>query len=406
MSSLRALPLTAWRHTPPGARAQLTRAGRWAWLLGVPCLVFGGWTGEVAGLGASALGGALLLWCGLSRGDGQRGPAPVSTPIDGGVLSDSELETSTTGGGMHSMVQGVVDEWLTQMSLSRDQNKEGLENLLMVFSTLSSLMDSMSVRLANFKPSAAPGAVNDAIDVQRPAIDELMAPIERAFAQRQAMLAHVRTCHDTLVQLMNWSKDARELAHHTRMVAFNSSIEAVRGSNGSPEQMAARQAISTEVRRVSESIIAICDALDRLIRPLHEASHSLQQEAVIHDSNEEELRLELELRARHALTALFDALGGSMSSGSELLEASQTISAQMEQAFTAFQFGDRVEQMLQIISQDMQRMSTYARQGEQPNRQDIARWIQELETRYTMDEQRSQHHETELVDRGGRVEFF
>lgn len=406
MLSLRALPLTAWRQAQPGARAHFLLAGRWAWLLGVPSVAAGGWMGDVAGLGTALLGGGLLLWSGHARGAQGGGDSAAAPEFDARNHSDSGMEVSSVAGGMHGLVKDVVDEWITQVGLSRDQNKDGLENLLMVFSTLSGLMDSMSVRLANFKPSAAPGAINDALDVQRPAIDELMGPIEKAFAQRQAMLRHVQTCHDTLVQLMGWSKDARELAHHTRMVAFNSSIEAVRGSNGSPEQMAARQAISTEVRRVSEAIIGICDALDKLIRPLHEASHSLQQEALIHDSNEEELRLELELRARHAITALFDALGGSMSSGSELLEASQTITAQMEQAFTAFQFGDRVEQMLQIISQDMRRLSTYASQGEQPNKQDIARWLQELESNYTMDEQRSQHHETELVDRSGRVEFF
>ena len=399
MSPARLLSPPAWLVLPSRHPGQASGIGRLAWVPGLAMTLAGGWQGGWVGLAVSAVG-VLASWVGL-RWSHHRGGAdtPPHTP-------DDDATATTEPGGMHALVRSVTDEWSKQLTLGRDANKEGLERLLMTFSELSTHMATMADRLANFKPSASAGVIGEAVDAQRPALMELMTPLERAFEQREAMRAQLKVCADTLGSLLNWSKEARELAQHTRMVAFNASIEAVRGSNGSPDEMAARQTISGEIRRVSESIIAMCDNMDQLLQPLHAASHTMQQEALIQDSNDEQLRLELELRARHAITAMFESLGGSISSGSDLLETSQAISTQMEEAFTGFQFGDRIEQMLQILNRDINRLYDFSGSGQQPSPQDIKRWLAELAESYTMDEQRSQHHNTELVDRSSRVEFF
>lgn len=403
MSPDRLLNLPTWLVLPQRQPGHKSGIGSLSWLPGVALTLVGGWQGGWFGTALSAAG-LLLAWVGLRWS--QRCPdtlttasTPVSTPDD-----DSTADTGQ--GGMHQLVRSLTDEWSKQLTLGRDANREGLERLLMTFSDLSTLMATMADRLANFKPSASAGVIGEAVDAQRPALMELMTPLERAFEQREAMRAQLKVCADTLGSLLTWSKEARELAQHTRMVAFNASIEAVRGTNGSPDEMAARQTISGEIRRVSESIIAMCDGMDQLLQPLHAATHTMQQEALIQDSNDEQLRLELELRARHAITAMFESLGGSISGGSDLLETSQALSTQMEDVFTGFQFGDRIEQMLQILNRDINRLHDFSGSGQQPTPQDIKRWLAELADSYTMDEQRSQHHNTELVDRSSRVEFF
>ena len=379
---------------PSGAAGRLSASS----LLAAGLVLAGAWLGGWWGVALASSG---LLAGGLSR---PREPGHTSVAMsDADPLSES---TSSRAAGMHALVNELTEEWGKQLTLGREHNKDGLEQLLITFSSLSEMMVSMSSRLANFRPNVAAGVVGEAVDSQRPALDELMAPLQRAFEQREAMRAQLKACTDALGSLLQWSKGARELAQHTRMVAFNASIEAVRGCGGAPEEMAARQTISTEIRRVSESIIALCDAMDQMMQPLHEAGHTLQQQALIQDTNDEQLRLELELRARHAIGAMFESLGGSITSGSDLLEASEAIASRVEEAFTQFQFGDRVEQMLQILNRDINRLGEYAASGQQPTSHDVKRWLEELAANYTMDEQRSQHHNTELVDRSSRVEFF
>lgn len=366
----------------------------------LPCLALvlaGGWSGGAWGLLLSAAGAFGLWWLKGPRPSGPRKP-------DGG--EDLGPPASGERGDATALLGEVVSAWNKQAVFSREYNREGLEKLLLTFSTLSDLMTSMSRQLQNFQVAAAPGSIGDAVQAGSGALDELMAPMQRAFAQRDAMLEQVRACTTTMSTLLQWSKEARDLAQHTRMVAFNASIESARGFQGSPEEQAARQTISNEIRRVSESIVNLCDGLDDLIRPLNERASTVQQEGVINDTNDEQLRVELEWRARRALEAMFTSMGGSLSGGTNLLEASQNISQHMEEAFTQFQFGDRVEQMLQIICADMERMIDWSREPTAMTAQDVERWLKRLEDNYTMDEQRSQHHNTEMVDRSGRVEFF
>lgn len=400
MPSARMPSLPEWLALPKRRPGAFLPVGRWAALPGAVIALGGGWIGGWQGA-ATALAGLALAWVGTHhlrlRGDG------VSTDA---VAAQDTAQESEGHGGMHALVRDVTDEWGKQLALSRDHNRAGIERLLLTFSSLSTLMSSMSDRLTDFRPTASAGAMGEAVDAHQPALLEMMRPLRRAFDERDRMCAQLKTCTDTLVQLLSWSKEARELAQHTRMVAFNASIEAVRHTNGSPEEMAARQTISVEIRRVSESIIAMCDGMDQLLQPLHHSTHAMQQQALIQDSNDEQLRLELELSARHAITAMFESLGGSLSNGSALQEASETIASHMEQAFTEFQFGDRVEQMLQILNRDINRLCEYSASNPHPTAQDIQHWLAELSESYTMDEQRSQHHNTELIDRGSRVEFF
>jgi hypothetical protein len=78
----------------------------------------------------------------------------------------------------------------------------------------------------------------------------------------------------------------------------------------------------------------------------------------------------------------------------------------MEQMFTHFQFGDRVEQMLDIIAKDMTRFVVWSRDNPEATALDVQNWLKQLEKSYTMSEQRSQHHGTEHVNVGSQVDFF
>ena len=99
-------------------------------------------------------------------------------------------------------------------------------------------------------------------------------------------------------------------------------------------------------------------------------------------------------------------MGGKVGSGRELHECSQALVAQMDAMFMHFQFGDRVDQMLQIICDDMERMVATSTNDTRITRQDVQSWMEGLANRYTTDEQRAEHHGTELVDQGSQVEFF
>ena len=376
------------RSAPKGI-AKHWRSG-WLTLLGVAVIAWGSWHGGASGFALSTSAGLVMAWC-------------LHRPTRLGVDTHEEASGNTSSVGLPQLLQRVLPMWLQQVNLSRDHSKGGVEKLLMSFSTLSDLMSSLADKLDNFKPGVAPGAIGEALACEREALDALLEPVQRAFKQRDAMVSQVTECTNAIASLQMLGKEIRDVAQHTRLVAFNASIESVRGGQSAS---GGSQAVSVEIRRLSERIMQVCDQLDARLQPLHQASHEARRHALIHDTTDHELRLELDLKAREALQRLMSNMGGKVGSGRELHECSQALVAQMDAMFMHFQFGDRVDQMLQIICDDMERMVATSTHDARITRQDIQSWMEGLANRYTTDEQRAQHHGTELVDQGSQVEFF
>jgi methyl-accepting chemotaxis protein len=289
-----------------------------------------------------------------------------------------------------------VPVWGEQLDVTRDAAADGLGKLLETFANMSGTLGTLASQLDGGRPTLDAGAIEGVLSEGSPghaAIASLMAPSRRAFAQRDAAVAELSRCADAVIELRQLGRQAREVGKHTRLVAFNASIEANRGSGGSDS---GSQAVANEIGEQVERLVA---QLDKTLSParLH---------AEISDTPPEELQLELELRARESLNALMAGLGGAMHGSVEARAAASALQSQIEDTFVMFQFGDRISQMLQIVSTDMQNFGRWVHANPYATQSDAADWLANLEQSYTMDEQRSQHHGNVHIDRGSEVEFF
>jgi methyl-accepting chemotaxis protein len=359
-------------------------------LIGVASSAFlGGWTGSA---------GASLAACVLAWASTRRLSARTDTPS----LELSQHHTVAEQ-GLATMVHQVVPAWREQIGVSRTTNQDGMAELLSTFSTISGMLNELNSLFSEFEPNVAPGAVGQAIDAQRPAIDLMLAPIERAFRQRDALLEQLSLCASAAARLQQLSKEVRSVGAHTRLVAFNASIEANRGQAA---QLGGQSSVASEIRTLSEKVVSLCDQFDDQLRPLYDACRHSRQEGLLTDTTVEELRMEAELKARQALQSLLQSLGACAGGASKVQNFSRDLNHHMELMFTHFQFGDRVEQMLDIIGKDMNRFVAFTRDNPQPSALDVQNWLKQLEKSYTMSEQRSQHHGTEHVNVGSQVDFF
>ncbi len=72
----------------------------------------------------------------------------------------------------------------------------------------------------------------------------------------------------------------------------------------------------------------------------------------------------------------------------------------------SLQSQDRMSQMLIAVCDDMQRMNEWINGSEDPAAEMPTLWLERLEEHYTMEDQRSVHHNTVQVERTAAVEFF
>ena len=385
---------------PPEAPA-LGAVGRWTV---AAALVLAGavlaWAGGVAGLG-----GAALACTGAVLAATARRSAPSAAPKRT-VQSTTAPEARRSGSsrvGAELMVETVVPVWSRQMDVTREATADGLAQLLNTFAEMSGALHSLTESLSTHNVSAAPGAVDEAVRRENPALDALTAVSQRAFDERELALGQLGQCNEGLQRLQELAKRARELGRQTRMMAFNASIEANRSRT---QADGATQAVASEARMLAERMAETGEQISTEVAQMLGSMRGAQLEASVKSTSPEELRLEIDLQARKALAALLGTLGSALQSSGEVQQASQTLKDQLDAAFVHFQFGDRVSQMLSIVGNDMTNFAQWVAEHPRATQTDAAQWLAALESSYTMEEQRSSHHGNVHVQQGSGVEFF
>ena len=354
----------------------------------------GGWLGAVGTAGVMTVGLG-LPW--LRRENARSDPladdfGPQNLPrVSGGRV------------GAEVMVSQVVPVWGKQLDITREAAAEGLDKLLNGFAEVSGALGTLSDNLEHFTPSVEAGAVGSVLSRASPALAALLAPSQRAFAQRDAVVAELTHCAQALDALRQAGQDAREIGKHTRLVAFNASIEAQRNNTGGANGAVA---VAQETRALAERMAEVGARIGNTVNRLTQTLGPRQLHAQIDDTTADELQMELALRAREALNGLLGSMGSALQGSAEIKQASQALRSQVDELFVNFQFGDRLAQMLNIVGTDMDNFARWV--GAHPNatQSDAAEWLANLEASYTMEAQRSRHHGNVHIDRGSEIEFF
>ncbi len=387
----------------PGASPTARRAT--AALAALACLGLG-WVGGPAGL-AGALAAALLLprlLPGLLRTAAPAASHPAPDAADAPALSGGRV-------GAEVMVGQVVPVWGQQLALTHQTTADGLGQLLQSFGLIAAALTSLGKNLDNFSPSVDAGAIDAALGSQAAALAALLAPSQRAFAQRDAAVAELVNCADALEELRQIGRVAREIGKHTRLVAFNATIEAQRGgvgsgAGGSQGGTSGALAIAHETRALAARMAEVGEQIERLVQRLDHTLTRQRLRGEIDDTTPEELTLELDLRAREALAALLGAMDGALHASGDIKTACQTLFAQVNALFVHLQFGDRISQTLGIVAADMQHFARWVAANPYASQSDAADWLAQLQARYMTEEQRAQHHGNVHVSRGSEIELF
>lgn len=381
------------------------RALGWARLAAAAALLLAcallGWQGGAWGAGMAVVSALATAW--LLRAPRRADDADTLDPlIDMPRVSGGRV-------GAEVMVSQVVPVWGKQLDITREAAADGLGLLLESFSTMAGALGELASQIDSSQVSLAPGAVDAALQVDSPArtaLQGLLSASQRAFDQRDAAVAELVNCGNALQALRQLGRQVRELGKHTRLVAFNATIEANRGSGSGHGHNGGNQAVADETRMLASRIAEVGEQIERLVAKLDRSLTPERLRGEVGDTTPEELAQELNLAARTALTGLLGAMGGALRSTGDLKAAAETLGGQLEQTFVHFQFGDRLSQMLEIVSRDMQNFAHWVDANPYATQSDAADWLAKLEASYTMEEQRSQHHGNVHIDRGSEIEFF
>lgn len=117
--------------------------------------------------------------------------------------------------------------------------------------------------------------------------------------------------------------------------------------------------------------------------------------------------IEASLQCFQHMLAAQEKLSPQLPSDGPAGEALHEMTMQGDAALAALQVGDRVQQMLDVIKQDQQRLAALLAQPDALDDQDTDRWLAELQARYTTQEQRDTHDgRAPAADGTAGVQYF
>jgi methyl-accepting chemotaxis protein len=328
--------------------------------------------------------------------------SPVAAPPTTATPTPAAKRSTSSDRGHGVMISEVLPVWARQLDVTRETADSGLAQVLHSFTEMTSALDSLMVNLQGLGATSAPGAVDAAVHEATPALDALLKPALHACERREAAVAALTDCAENSAHLEQLTQRILDLGRHTRLLAFNASIEANRHGKAD----AGTGAVATEMRLLASRMGECGSELQRRVAAQRARLDSAVNSAVTDQSTPEEMRMEIDLRAREALQQLLLSVGASMSSSSAVRESSTAVRDNLEAAFVHFQFGDRISQMLSILGSDINNFVEWTAHNPAATRDDAVEWLKRLEASYTMDEQRAEHHGNAHVDRGSEVEFF
>ena len=344
------------------------------------------WTGGVAGAAGALAAGLLVPWLAQARAGSTAAPL-ATTPVSSGRV------------GAEVMVSQVVPVWSKQLDVTRNAASDGLGRLQHGFNAVSGALDTLGSSMDHFAPQLGAGAVDAAVSQQASALAALLAPSQRAFDQRDAAVAELVHCATQLADLRQLGRQAREIGKHTRLVAFNASIEANRSGNGgavdNPGQASCGSgavAVANETRTLAERMATVGAKIESTVARLDRTLSPRRLRAEMDDTTANELQLELDLRAREALAGLVAALGGALHSAGDIKATSRDLRQQVGALASHFELAERLNQMLGTVGTDMHNFARWVAANPYASQSDAADWLAKLERSYTLDEQRAQHH--------------
>lgn len=367
----------------------------------LPTLIARWW--RPTGVGLIALTGVVLASGSLSAWPYAIGCALLCAWLSEAGRQDAQQANQRPATeGARLMVREIVPVWQRHLEASRTEAERSIGELLEGFARLSDVLATAAENATQLNPTLGAGAADELLERHATEVQALLAPMHDALAERNRMLERLGSVSDALAELTELAKQIASIAKHTNIVALNASIESHRAGQGG----GGFTVVAQEVRTLASRTGDISERIRQRLAVLAEQVNDVRRDEQLGGCDEEELKLQATQQARGVIAVLLRSMGDSLESSRALRMASMELRDEIDRVFVAFQFQDRMNQMLGGIRDDMARFTDWIAQHDQANRNDAMRWLEALEQTYTMEEQRSHHHGTVEVRRSAGVEFF
>ncbi len=282
---------------------------------------------------------------------------------------------------MKGLLTGVLPVWARHVQSVKEQTDTAVAQLLTSFSSLLQQFESAGFTGRKAQENDSKQVTISLLTLCERELGPVINCLENVVGSKVELLDHVRTLSVATGELKDLSDEVRKIAAQTNLLAINASIEAARAGQAGR----GFAVIAEEVRQLSQLSANIGARITQRMSEISETmalTLNAAAKAADHD--------------RDAITSsgnvVEDVLGHVRElarSADDMRAHGNNIRSDVENLLIALQFQDRIRQILEVVETDIARLEHgLGVDGTLPS---LEQWLAELESRYTMDDERQSH---------------
>jgi methyl-accepting chemotaxis protein len=298
-------------------------------------------------------------------------------------------------GGLDKLCLGVLPVWSGQIEMARTHTEEAAISLANRFADIS---QRLAAAVAGSHGTSADGKDGDMLvgllNDARTELDAIVTSLRTALSAKEGLLHEVTMLSSHTEALQRMAKDVADIASQTNLLALNAAIEAARaGEVGRGFAVVADEVrklsnLSGETgKKISETIGTVSHAIAATLQASRQFAK--QDEALVNNSSEVIGRF----------ISRFDQTANQLAEGSaNLRQEGLVISNEVSEVLVALQFQDRVSQVLNHVTNDLNKLRNniidsdrQSENGAPATPVDAVQWLEELSETYTVPEQHIVH---------------
>lgn len=325
-------------------------------------------------LGVSILAAVMIV---VRLQDAEPAPEPLKFSSEP-VIAEPRNEAFPT------LVADVVPLWNRHVSLAREQMKEAIDGMMGRF---ASITQRLSGGVSTDKPE---NLALQTIAEAESGLNRIVETLNATQGFRTTLMHEINSVASYTEVLARMAEEVADIAKQTNLLALNAAIEAARAG----EAGRGFSVVADEVRKLSNqsgetgkriqaTVKTVSDAISQAHHISEEFGH--KEANAIRDSQE----------AAHHIVENFDLAARNLQQSlAALQQERREVESDINDMLVNFQFQDRVQQILEHVLSDMQRLAEAASSYRENHASmpDARAWLDRLAQSYTMLDQHDVHH--------------